>query len=59
MLLEHWDEKLDGKLEEDKVVEQVIKGQKALGRVFWELCLFCLIISWTFQICFLLIFCRL
>lgn len=56
MLLEHWDEKLDGKLEEDKVVEQVIKGQKALGRVFWELCLFCLIISWTLQICFLLIF---
>ena len=25
MLLEYWDEKLDGKLEEEKVVEQVIK----------------------------------
>ena len=40
VLLEHWDEKLDGKLEEDKVVEQVIKGQKALGRVFWWTCLY-------------------
>ena len=38
MLLEHWDEKLDGKLEEDTVVEQVIKGQGLgpgfLGAVF-------------------------